>query len=95
MNLTQIIGVNILTILTFVCGYLIGYIAGERRTMEDVKKNIKRVVQNVTEKGRVGAVKRPTQQQIQERKDPWHKKLKGGMDEMKKTLDVLMKKDEE
>jgi len=94
MNITQIIGVNILTILTFICGYLLGYITGERRAMDDVKKNVKKVIQKISRKGRVGAVSRPTQQQIQERKDPWHKKLKGGLDEMKKTLDVLIKKDE-
>ena len=89
MNLTQIIGVNILTILTFICGYVLGYIMNKEEPLKEISKGFKKVVI----RGRVGAVKRPTQQQIEERTDPFQKRIKEGKDAMAKTLSKLLKEE--
>lgn len=85
MNITQLIGVNILTILTFLCGYAVGYVAGSNKPFSDIKKAIRKVVVM----GEVGAVNRPTQKEILNKTNPWHKRIEEGKQEMRKVLDKL------
>jgi hypothetical protein len=90
MNITQIIGINLLTIITFICGYTLGYIINEQKHKENIWKNLKNVVirkvDDITGKGEIGVVERPTQKEILKREHPYYKKVEAGLNEMRKLI---------
>jgi len=79
---TDIIIVWTLSIVSIAIGYLFGYFSGSGKTLKQVKRELDRQLDNSP----VGVVLKPTQQDIEEDKNPI---IKAGKQQFKKLLDTL------
>ena len=76
---------SIITILSFMLGWYMGQ--NKDKDIQTITKDIKKKVQ-LTDKY-VGVVNRPTQEQIDKKKDPYLKTIEEGKNEMRELLKNL------
>lgn len=70
-------------LLTATVFFVIGYVWGQKTRIDP---EVKKIVENILKPSAVGAVKRPTQEQILKRTDPFTKKIEEGNQAMRETL---------
>ena len=63
--------------------FIVGYVWGQKTRIDP---EVKKIVENILKPSLVGAVKRPTQEQILKRTDPLTKKIEEGNQAMRETL---------